>query len=178
MLVELQCSGNNCLKYHEKVTTGSVSEKISLKHHPKNGKVFFYDVVKDWLQTWNLIKPWSWVSNLLSYRFSGGKKSSRMSQTNSPIQSGKDLPSLRRLQKCCFLPLNSFPGGIPLFFPLNSFPGSVPLHCSFSLTDRCPPAGPAQGSYTRTCPGSSCGSGSSTPPAAGPCCQVFLHISS
>ena len=35
--MELQCSGNHCLKYHEKVT-GSVSEKISLKHHPKMEK--------------------------------------------------------------------------------------------------------------------------------------------
>lgn len=39
--MELQCSGNHCLKYHEKVTTGSVSEKISLKHHPKMEKSFF-----------------------------------------------------------------------------------------------------------------------------------------
>ena len=213
MLVELQCSENHCLKYHEKVTTGSVSEKMSLKHHPKMGKSFFmmlwrtdskpaaaavslqscpilydpidgsqpgflslgfsrqehwsglpfpspmhksekwkwscsvvsdssdpmdcslpgssvhgifYAKVLEWgaiafsgLQTWNLIKPWSWVSNLLSYTSSGRNKSSCMSQTNPLIQSGKDLPSLRRLQKCCFFPLNSFPGGIPLIFPIK-----------------------------------------------------------
>ena len=49
----------------------------------------------------------------------GRNKSSCMSQTNPLIQSGKDLPSLRRLQKCCFFPLNSFPGGIPLIFPIK-----------------------------------------------------------
>lgn len=35
-----------------------------------------------------------------------------------------------------------------------------------ALTGRCPPAGPAQGSCTRTGPGSCGGSGSSAPPAA------------
>lgn len=39
--MELQCSGNHCLKYHEKVTTGSVSEENLPETSSKNGKVFF-----------------------------------------------------------------------------------------------------------------------------------------
>ena len=54
-----------------------------------------------------------------------------MSQTNPLIQSGKDLPSLRRLQKCCFFPLNSFPGGIPLIFPIKQFPWQHPTTLLF-----------------------------------------------